>query len=67
MRAAYRLPTFTMMTATRYMVVNEVGGRFYWAVFRASRALNRVYWGEQLGSGSAYNRATAVCSAKRCQ
>jgi hypothetical protein len=67
MRSTHRLPAFTMFTNSRYMVVNEVSGRFYWAVFRASRPANRVYWGELIGSGHAYNCATAVCSAKRCR
>lgn len=67
MKLTNRVPAFTMFTATRYMLVNEFRGRFYWAVFRASKSTNQVFYGEPIGMGSAYNLPTAICSAKRCQ
>lgn len=57
----------TMFFNDRYAVVTEFRGRFYWAVFRADKAANRVFFGELIGSGSAYNQPTAICSATRCR
>lgn len=52
MNRGYEVPDAKFLGSHRYVVINEVRGRYYWVVFEADRYARRVFYGKPVTQGS---------------